>query len=100
MIVSLVESVPGLPDALAPLHEFGIAVRRIGIPIAGLVTAAAEINLMPVARFFVVKTDPRADVTHGIAAPPLVAQVGFAPVDEAAIVQARVIRFQHAGHGL
>ena len=64
-----------------------------------MITAAPQIDLMPGANFLMVEADPRADVSHGVAAAALGTKVGLAPMDESTIMQTRMVRIEETRHG-
>ena len=89
----------GLGDTDAVFQELGISASRVGVSIAGMIAAPCQIDAVPIANFLVVEPDARAHVAHRVAAPAFGAEIRFAAVNQATVVETTMIRFENARDG-
>jgi hypothetical protein len=82
--------------------EFFVGSGRVAVDVPSAILAAGEVHVMPRADLLVVGAGARADEAHGIAAAALGAEIRFAAVDDATVVEAALVGVEfdgdHLGH--
>ena len=82
----------------AEAGEFFVGSGRVAIDVTGVISAAGEVHVMPGADLFVVGAGARAHKAHRVAAATFGAEIRFAAVDDAPVVEAALIGVEFNGY--
>ncbi len=86
----------------AEAGEFFVGSGRVAVDVTGVISAAGEVHVMPGADLLVVGAGAGAHIAHRVAAAAFGAEIRFAAVDDAAVVEAALVGVEldgdHVGH--